>query len=337
MHRRSRIILAAAATGLILGAGYMGRRFSDAVSAADQRVTGKSLLIRTRFGIMEYAVAGQGPPLLMIHGTGGGFDQGLSFSDANRRRGHTIIAPSRFGYLRSDYPKVPSSEHQADAFVELLDRLGIEKVPVAGGSAGALSATQFALRHPDRTSALILMVPAANVRGRDPVERGPVQEWLVRRILKSDLLFWSLLTTMPDRLVETLLATDPALLSKVPAQGRDRAYRILQGIMPIGQRWRGMVNDGRLAGHPAKMDFSKLTVPVLLISAEDDRFGTASTARDIAVAAPGAQLRIYPDGGHILLGHHEDAADEVTRFLANEHGRSTEPNPSIPLTRRVGR
>ena len=114
----------------------------------------------TRHGVMEYAVAGEGPPVLMIHGTGGGFDQGLLFARRLVAAGYRVIAPSRFGYLRSALPADPSSEDQADAFVDLLDALGIDRVPVVGGSAGALSAIAFALRHPDRCTALVALVPA---------------------------------------------------------------------------------------------------------------------------------------------------------------------------------
>lgn len=302
---------------LLFGIGYLTVAFSGTVQAANARVTGKADAIPTRFGRMEFVVAGRGTPILMIHGTGGGFDQSLTFTEAIRRRGHEIIAPSRFGYLGTDYPELPSSENQADAFVELLDRLGIKKLAVAGGSAGALSATQFALRHPDRTSALVLLVPAANVRGRDPARKPPAQEWVVRRILKSDFLFWALLNTVPDRLIETLLATDPSLLPKVSPHERARAYRILREIMPIERRWRGMLNDAELAGNPAKMHFARISVPTLVISVEDDRFGTARTARDIAAVVPKAQLKIFPNGGHIWLGHDEEVAETVSSFVVN--------------------
>ena len=69
-------------------------------------------------------------------------------------------------------------------------------------------------------------------------------------------------------------------------------------------------------GHPAEMDFAALCMPVLLISAEDDRFGTAATARKIAKALPTAQLTVLPDGGHIWLGHDNEVADRIHRFLA---------------------
>lgn len=76
----------------------------------------------------------------MIHGTGGGFDQGLRFADALIAHGVRVIAPSRFGYLRSDFPVNPSLAEQADALASLLDNLGIDRIAVIGGSAGALSA-----------------------------------------------------------------------------------------------------------------------------------------------------------------------------------------------------
>ena len=49
---------------------------------------------------------------------------------------------------------------QADAYAQLLDHLGIDKVVVVSISAGAWSALQFAIRHPERCLALVLLVPA---------------------------------------------------------------------------------------------------------------------------------------------------------------------------------
>ena len=312
---RRQWLLGLGASGLI-GGGYILSRFLQAVGAADRRVAGRSSIIATQFGKLEYAIAGSGPPLLMVHGTGGGFDQGLQFAAALQRLGHRIIAPSRFGYLRSDFPVDPSLAHQAEAFAVLLDHLKIDRLAVAGGSAGALSATAFALRYPDRCSALILLVPAANVDGSDPVEMNALQATIVRTLLNSDLAYWSALTTAPETLIGTLLATDPALMSRVNQAERARAFSILSDIMPIGQRAKGMLNDAKQAGHPAEMDFAALHMPVLLISAEDDRFNTAATARKIAKALPTAQLTILPDGGHIWLGHDDEVAERMHQFLA---------------------
>ena len=301
---------------LLTGAAVViGAFYRSDLRQAERRIAGSSEVIGTRSGPMEYAVAGEGPPLLMIHGTGGGFDQGLSFSRGIMGEGIRVIAPSRFGYLRSSWPGDLSSQRQADAFVDLLDRLGLEKVAVAGGSAGALSAVQFALRHPDRTSALVLIVPAANVEGHDPNEMSALQEWVVRRLVTSDFLFWTGETLFERQLIGFLLATDPALLDGMPPAERRRASDILDEIQPISRRWRGMLNDARLAGHPAPVDFTRLRVPMLILSAEDDRFGTAPTARAIARQVPAARLVIYPTGGHIFAGRQQSSSAEIAAFI----------------------
>ena len=56
-------------------------------------------------------------------------------------------------------------------------------------------------------------------------------------------------------------------------------------------------------------------MPTLVLSCEDDLFGTAATARLLAKRIPGARLVVYPDGGHIWLGHDADLAAEIARFI----------------------
>ena len=98
---------------------------------------------------------------MVVHGSGGGYDQGMAFAGALADYGIRVIAMSRFGYLRTPMPADASEAAQADAHVCLLDVLGIRQAAVLGGSAGALSALQMAIRHPDRVRALVLLVPLA--------------------------------------------------------------------------------------------------------------------------------------------------------------------------------
>lgn len=307
--------LALLAVGLILSgvAALTYRAFANDMNEQRARLRGQSELIDTKFGQLEYASRGSGPPLLMIHGTGGGFDQGLTF--AENLADFQIIAPSRFGYLRSAFPSDPSSENQADAFVELADRLGVGKLTVVGGSAGALSAVQFALRYPERTSALILVVPAANVQGRDPVEMDAAAEYLVRRLTTSDFLFWAATKIAKEQMIGTLLATDPEIVEHADPQEKARAARILREILPVSLRWRGMLNDAELAGNPAQVDFSQIRVPTLVISVADDRFGTAETAREIVAAVPDSKLLLFETGGHIWIGHDQAVWRAVSDFV----------------------
>jgi 2-hydroxy-6-oxonona-2,4-dienedioate hydrolase len=308
------VVVGAVAAVAIAIIAFTAMTYSLELRSHEERLVGRSQTLQTRFGNLEYAVSGSGPSLLMIHGTGGGFDQGLTFTEPLAKRGFQVISPSRFGYLGSDFPQNASSENQADAFAELLNAMNIDQVTVAGGSAGALSAVQFAMRYPERTSALILIVPAANVRGRDPVEMSPLQRYLVRRLTTSDFLFWLALKLGRDQMIGTLLATDPRLVQQAAPEERLRVERILEEILPVSLRWRGMLKDAELAGNPAHLDFSKITVPTLVISAEDDRFGTAETARDIANAIPEAKLVIFRDGGHIWVGHDRELWEQVRAF-----------------------
>ncbi len=299
----------------LVGAGYAVGSFREARAQTESRLFSQSTVIPSRTGTLEYAVAGNGPPVMMIHDTGGGYDQGLLFAAKLRNRGFQIVAPSRFGYLRSAFPDDASPVHQADTLVDLLDHLGIDRLPVLGGSAGALTAAEFALRHPDRCSHLGLLVPAANLMNRDPVAFTALQRLAVGAVLGSDFAFWSLSRLAPGQMIRTLLATDPALLESVPTEERFRAQTILNQIFPINRKIDGLRTDGFWAGTPSPTAYENIAVPTLILSCEDDLFGTAATARLLAERIAGSELIIYPTGGHIWLGHDDDVADRIAAFI----------------------
>jgi pimeloyl-ACP methyl ester carboxylesterase len=269
----------------------------------------------TRFGAVQWAEAGAGPPALMLHGTGGGFDQGLLFARRLSDAGWRIIAPSRFGYLGSDFPDDPSPANQADALADLLDALAIDRLPVMGGSAGAISAVEFAIRYPDRCSGLVALVPAAYAPGRPPMRPNAVGAAIMRYGLRSDLLFWAGMTFAEDRMIGTLLATDPALVHAAPPDEQQRVRAILDSILPVSARSRGLLNDAMQAGNPTPQALDRITAPTLAISLEDDRFLTIDAARHISVSVPGARLLTYPTGGHVWVGHDAEIFDAIDTFL----------------------
>ena len=315
MNRRH-LLAAFGAAGLIaLAGGYVGGRYSNAISLSRTPTLNRSQVLQTRFGAMEYADVGAGRPIVMLHGTGGGFDQGLLFADPLIRAGFRVIAPSRFGYLRSDMPPEPSSENQADALVDLLDALGLDQVPVLGGSAGALSAVEFAIRHPDRCAALVPIVPATYVPGRALVHPSAIGSAIITYALGSDFLFWGAMTLAEDQMIAALLATDPAVFHAASPAEQVRVRAILHGILPVSARKRGLLNDGLLAGNPKPAALERISAPTLTLSVEDDRFGTADAARHIAASVEGARLVIYPTGGHVWVGHDVELFATVADFL----------------------
>jgi 2-hydroxy-6-oxonona-2,4-dienedioate hydrolase len=129
---------------------WLGRAFSTDQRANRERLRGKSRVVKTRCGPIEYVDIGTGPAILVVHGAGGGFDQGIEFAEPIAKAGYRVVAMSRFGYLQTPMPVDASPAAQADAHVALLDALGIHRTAVLGASAGAPSAMQFVLRHADR-------------------------------------------------------------------------------------------------------------------------------------------------------------------------------------------
>lgn len=316
MQRRQLLALGIVAAAAGIGGIASRQAFAADLDRAKARLGRGSVVFDSRFGRMEYAVQGSGPPCVMIHGTGGGFDQGLEFAARLIAAGRQIIAPSRFGYLRSAFPADPSSEAQADVIIDLLDHLGIARVPVIGGSAGALSAMQFAIRHPDRCSALVALVPAAYTPDRaPPPPPNALAAGIITYGLQSDYLFWCGLKLAEDAMIGALLATDPALVHAAAPHEQARVRAILHDILPVSLRVQGLLNDGKLSGAPKPMSLETITVPTFVASVEDDRFGTAAPARFIAASVPGAELVIYRTGGHVWVGHDADLMARVDGFL----------------------
>jgi pimeloyl-ACP methyl ester carboxylesterase len=304
-------IAALAATGAIA----THRAFASDMARARARLRGRSTLVSTRFGALEYATAGAGPPILVVHGTGGGFDQGLTIATPLAALDYQLIAPSRFGYLRSDFPDDPSSENQADAFVDLLDVLGIERAPVIGVSAGALPALAFAIRHPDRCAALLPLVPASYAPGVTPHPPSPLAVTIYEHALRSDFMFWLGLKTAESAMIENLLATDIEVFRRATVEQQRQARQVLWDILPVSERVRGLINDARLTAVPAPMPLEHISAPTLTISLEDDRFGTLAAARHIAASVAGARLVSYPTGGHVWIGRGQELYAEIDAFL----------------------
>lgn len=314
MTRLILLFLAGVLVSTLLVAGYAYRRDMALTRAASD---GPSRLLESPQGAIEYADTGQGAPVLMIHGSGGGFDQGLAFAKPLMAAGLRVIAPSRFGYLRSTMPRDATPESQADAFAFLLDSAGLDKVVVIGGSAGALSAIQFAIRHPERCRALVLVVPASHAPDRPAGTNAAPALWpVIEAALGSDPLFWAAIKAAPAFMTRMVLATDPAFLETAGEAERARVRDMLLHILPVSRRKAGLLMDMATAGDPPPYPLETIACPVLAISAADDLYGTAASARHIAATAPDARLLVYGDGGHMLVGRQDEMWSAIEAFIA---------------------
>jgi 2-hydroxy-6-oxonona-2,4-dienedioate hydrolase len=290
---------------------------------ARARISHGSDVVDTPCGRIEYAMSGTGPPILIVHGAGGGFDQGVDFGAPGVAHGFHMISMSRFGYLRTPLPADASAAAQADAHACLLDALGIQRAAVIGASAGAPSAMQFALRHPERIVALVLAVPAAYVPRPDAgssLQSPTATRFLVSTALRSDFLFWASTRLARRTVIAAILATPPELVERASAPEQQRIQRTLDHILPVSPRRLGLVNDGFVVSTLQRYNLERIVAPTLVISCKDDGFGTFDGAEYSAAHIPGARFVGYATGGHLWVGHADEVTSEITTFLWQSFG-----------------
>lgn len=319
--RRSVLILAV----LGLAASVLiGWRFNRDMALATSRAAQGGVLLPTRCGPIEYQEAGSGVPLLVAHGSGGGHDQGMAFAGTLARHGVRVIAMSRFGYLGTPMPADASAATQADAHVCLLDALGIGRAAVMGGSAGGPSALQMAIRHPDRVSALILLVPLAYKPAAQADSAPPMPAWveaLMMRMIGSDFLFWVALHVARDQVIKVVLATPPELLTTASPKERARVNAMLDNILPVSTRVQGLRSDSSVGEHLAPSPLESVHVPTLIVSSRDDGYGTYASAQYTASRIAGAKFVGFDRGGHVWVGHDDEVMAEIPKLLDLSVGR----------------
>ena len=315
--RPGRSLLLVLLGALLVGVALTYSAFrNDMAQARDRIAAFAPETVETALGPVTFVETGRGIPVLSIHGTGGGYDQGADIAADFFDRGWRVISPSRFGYLGAEVPERTDAAAQADAFAALLDALEIEGAVVMGTSAGAVTALHFAERHPERTLALLAMVPAYfPPEQAAPEPWSPLREWAVTRALRSDFLFWVGLKLAPDSLASAVLATDRAILDAVNADERARLHGVLSSILPISARADGLLLDAGHTASPVPVDLAGITLPTLAASAEDDRYRTADSARLIAAGVKGSALFVTPDGGHVWAGRQAELGEAVASFL----------------------
>ena len=315
----SRMVLLMVLGAIFVALGTVTYLYQRDIGQARERVASGSLIVQTACGPIEYAEAGAGAPVLVVHGAGGGFDQGMDIAAPLVGHGFRVIAVSRFGYLRTPMPADATPAAQADAHACLLDALHIQRAAIFGISAGAPSSLQFALRYPQRTSALVLLVPGTYApsrnAGSNEMAAPAGTTFLLDTALRWDFLFWAALKLAPDSMTHILLGTDPALVSSASREEQTRIATVKDHILPISPRRAGLLNEENVMSTLERYPLERITVPVLTLSAPDDLYRTYEAAHYTAEQIPGARFVGYPNGGHLLVGHQQQAMDEIVRFL----------------------
>ena len=252
--------------------------------------------------------AGHGPPVMLLHGFTGATETWEPLAAALRDR-FTTIAVDLPGHGSSGAPADPARyrlDRVADDLARVLDVLGISAAIVLGYSMGGRTALRFALRHPERVTALVLESTSPGIE--DPRERDA--RLLADRALADDIerdgieAFVDRWERLP--LWDTQMALSPAVQEAL------RAQRLRNDP-------RGLANSlrGASAGADVPLAAGDLApVPVLLIAGALDGKYVALAHRMAALLAH-ARLVVVPGAGHAV--HLEQPAafgEAVSAFLA---------------------
>jgi len=299
---------------LIIGAGATYVAYARDMQATRDRLAAGSQVVETRHGPLEYTTWGAGPPVLVVHGAGGGYDQGISIARAYGGDGFRWISSSRFGYLRSPLPTDASTAAQADAFADLLDALEIEQVSILAMSGGVPPSLQFAERYPERTASLVLLSSAPYTPLTADEQEFPIPIWLYQALFSSDFPYWVLQHVSRSSL-EPLFDITPELRAAVPAEEQTFMAHMVDAFQPVTARMDGLQNEGAAIDPAAVYRLETISIPTLVVHAKDDQINPFSFGEYTAEHIPGAQFLPLDTGGHLLLGHHADVRAQVNRFL----------------------
>lgn len=250
---------------------------------------------------LHYIDEGSGPAIVLIHGFGGHTYSYRSLIP-DLARDHRVVALDLlgFGYSQRISGADHSHEAQASRVVRLMDSLGIAAASLVGHSMGGEIAMRVAASNPRRVDRLVL---AASVSG-DRIPALPPTP-LMRPFLRA-------LSRLFGKRMLRRSFYDPSRVTEEVWQAYHRPATIrgsMDGLYKI-------MKDTR---HDPPVQYSRITAPVLLMSAEHERIIPIWMSRRLREHFPSAEHVVISDAGHVLI---EECPDEsiavLRRFLASE-------------------
>ena len=256
------------------------------------------------------AEAGEGEPLVLLHGGGPGASGVSNYSRniGSLAEHFRVLVPDLPGYGRSS-KGVDGSDpfgYLADAIRAMLDELGIRRAHFIGNSYGGAAALRLALDTPERVNCLVLMGPGGigTTRGK-PTDglksllgyyggSGPSRDKLATFI--RDYLVYDA-SAVPDSVIDQRYeaSIDPEVVANPP-------LRRPSGIFALRTLWRmDFTRDRRL---------SKLETPTLVFWGSEDKVNRPSGADALATAMPNCVAVTFPETGHWVQW---ERADEFNR------------------------
>lgn len=253
--------------------------------------------VETSLGAIHVAEAGDGPPLVMLHGGGPGAS-GVSNYRQNLpalARHFRVVLPDQPGFgasyrpTESDLDARSITQITVDALVQALDGLGIDRFHLLGNSLGGAAAIALAQAHPERVTRLVLMAPGGGWLpfGPTPTEGQKAMFSYFNGAGPSEKKMASFIRTMvfdhKQFGEDVVRARYEASLDESHVEFYHRynaAFAKRHGMDPL---WR---------------DLHKIKAPTLLLWGRDDRTITFDGAQIMLKQIRDVQLHVFGRCGH---------------------------------------
>jgi pimeloyl-ACP methyl ester carboxylesterase len=286
-------------------------RFTHWRNEVTKDLLGDSTVVQTTKGPIEYAEIGHGPPVLIVHGDPGGYDQVFQVLKLQHAENGAFryIVPSRPGYLRTPLSVGKTPKEQAEAFAALLDALKIDKVAVIGGSGGGPSAIELAALYPERCVALVL---EAAITTKIVAPKPGFAEATIKNTVGIDFSFWLL----KNQFVAGLQAKDPND-PKITAI----ATAILNSAVPYAKRKDGWDNDTEQWTTLARLPLASIRCPTLILQGTADQNVPPAQAELAHSQIAGSKLVSLPGEDHWMLITKHKELDDLSHAFLVEHAQ----------------
>ncbi len=289
--------------------------------------------VLTPLGEVRFVESGppDGDPVLIVHGSPGGYDVAAVMGRFLARLGFRIVAPSRPGYPGTPLTEgTTTADDQARLLVALLDELEIDRAGVLTWSGGGPCGYRMAVNHPDRLTALVAV---AALSGSFDWQLS-WSERLLTRTRPGALLIRMLADLVPERLIAATLAAEGDLTPEevrvrtadVSADPERRAM-VLQAVrsaVDSKERAAGLTNDSHQFAVLGLLDLPRITVPTLVVHGDADTDVDPEYSDRALAEITGSVGLTMPRGTHLCLwvdpGYLEAQAT-VAGFL-KEHATS---------------
>lgn len=282
------------------------------INLANKRIVEEGKILNTKYGNLEYSILGEGKPVLLIHGAGGGYDQGLWLGELILSVNYKFIAPSKFGYLNSQVPENISIKIQIEQYKYLLEHLNIKKVVVVGISSGGISAMQFANDYPEMTDKLILLSAVSMPPNQNDKDQVSIK--FLHLIQKSDYAYW-LMTKLFKKQLLDLMGISSDVYNSFSIEQKNLAEEMLNIMHPMSLRYKGTIIDGELIeGFDVP---GNIETPTLIIHSKNDGLVSYLHAENANKKIKDSKIILYENGGHGALSELSNLRKEIEKFLNN--------------------